>query len=565
MRVALLAAIALLSTSDGSPAAPAAPPGDPATGDPDPGSGELSADGVAALRALLEAGVHPDLLWPDFASLREDARRFYEARGETLAWIRRSGPTAQARALADVLRSSEAMGLDPGDYDGPRWARRLEPGARPPSEAGRVRLDVALTVSVLRYVSDVRLGRVDPGPLRVGLGEAAAVDLAGVAGELAGADDVRLVLERLEPPFAAYRRTLDALRTYLRLAREAPGEPLPVPATPLEPGAFYPAAPRLATVLRRLGDLRDGEGAARDETVYAPALVEAVRRFQARHGLDPDGRLGARTVSALNVPLSRRVMQLALTLERWRSGPRSVAAPLIVVNIPEYRLRALGAEGRPELAMRVVLGAAYRHQTPVFVAGLRTVVFRPYWNVPRGITRNELLPRLAGDPDLLARERYDLVDRRGDVAGVELTPEALRLLRTGELRLRQRPGPANALGLVKFVFPNTHEVYLHGTPSPRLFARSRRDFSHGCIRVEDPLALAEWVLHDDPRWSADAITAAMNGTRTRVVDVGRPIPVLIVYGTAVVSERGEVRFLDDVYGHDAALERALASRRPYPD
>jgi L,D-transpeptidase YcbB len=383
--------------------------------------------------------------------------------------------------------------------------------------------------------------------------------------EVANAGDARRALEDLEPPFAAYQRTLQALQRYRRLAREGAPEPLPVPARPVERGEHYLAAPRLATFLLRVGDLRGTEDLERDETIYGAALVEAVRRFQARHGLEPDGRLGARTLRELNTPLSRRVTQLELTLERWRWAPRGLTAPRIVVNVPEYRLRAIDAAGASDLSMKVVVGRAYRHRTPVFAAEMTHVLFRPSWSVPIGIQRDELLPRIAKDPRFLEREEYEIVDRYGNAARVGHPAEALEGLRAGVLRLRQRPGPRNSLGLVKFVFPNEHEVYLHGTPAQALFARSRRDFSHGCIRVEDPVALAQFVLRDQAAWTPDAIRAAMDGPQPRRVDLIRPIPVLIVYGTAVVSEDGEVRFLHDVYGLDAALERALAERRPYQD
>ena len=562
---ALLALAALVCAAGGFRRSGAEASADRGGADPE----RLSPAGVAALRALVEAGVQPDLLWSEFGERRDAVRRFYEAAQFRLAWFRSAGATPQARAIAAALGSSEDRGLDPEDYDGPRWADRLDAldrSTHPAPEAERVRLDVALTVSALRYVSDVLGGRIDPRRLGMGLVRVpGANDPSEVLRDVANADDARRALEDLEPPFAAYRRTLQALQRYRRLAREDAGDPFPVPRRPVEPGGRYPAALRLATFLLRVGDLRGADELERDETIYGAALVEAVRRFQARHGLEPDGRLGKRTLRALNTPLSRRVTQLELTLERWRWAPRGLAAPRIVVNIPEYRLRAIDAAGGSALSMKVVVGRAYRHRTPVFAAEMTYVLFRPSWNVPLAIQRDELLPRIAEDPRYLEREQYEIVDRYGDAARIGHAAEALEGLRAGALRLRQRPGPRNALGLVKFVFPNEHEVYLHGTPAQALFARSRRDFSHGCIRVEDPAALAQFVLRDQAAWTPDAIRAAMDGPQPRRVDLSRPILVLIVYGTAVVSEDGEVRFLHDVYGLDAALERALLERRPYPD
>ncbi len=525
---------------------------------------QLSADGRGAMRALLEARSHPDLAWPDFRALGDEVEQFYRDRGHGLGWLRSSRPTRQALAAVEILRRASAKGLEPADYDGERWPERiaaLEQPAPPPSEAALVRLDVALTVSVLRYLSDVRFGRVEPRRVQFELDPAERGELSDLLGQLASAGDVASAVDAVEPPFAAYRRTLQALATYSELADRDDGELLPVPRRPIRAGDPYAGAARLSRLLRLVGDLPAGPGEA-ESGVYGPALWAAVSRFQGRHGLEPDGQLGARTVEQLNRPLAGRVTQLRLTLERWRWLPRRFEAPPIVVNIPEFRLH--GGDPGQRWSMRVVVGKAYRHRTPVFAADMRYVVFRPYWNVPVQIQREELAPRIAADPRHVAEKGYEIVDRGwrpvpAPASGAELA----QLLRSGGYRIRQRPGPRNALGLVKFVLPNRHDVYLHDTPSPELFSRSRRDFSHGCIRVEDPAKLAAWVLRREAGWGPDRIAAATRGRETVQVNLSRPVPVLILYGTAFVTEGGEVRFFEDIYGHDAALERALAERRPF--
>jgi murein L,D-transpeptidase YcbB/YkuD len=294
-------------------------------------------------------------------------------------------------------------------------------------------------------------------------------------------------------------------------------------------------------------------------------LVEAVKRFQARHGLERDGRIGAATLAELNTPLSRRVLQLQLTLERWRWIPHEFAQPLIVVNIPEFELRALNRSYRTELEMRVVVGRAYKHQTPVFAADMKHVIFRPYWNVPPSIQRAEIVPKIKRDRSYLEKNGFEVVTSKDVVvtAGV-VDDSTLAQLRAGKLLIRQTPGPKNSLGLVKFLFPNQHDVYLHDTPAVELFSRPRRDFSHGCIRVEKPGLLAAWVLRDKPEWSPDRIAEAMNGNKTLQVNLDTPIPVLVVYSTALVLGNGEVHFFRDIYGQDAALEERLAAGRPYP-
>jgi murein L,D-transpeptidase YcbB/YkuD len=192
---------------------------------------------------------------------------------------------------------------------------------------------------------------------------------------------------------------------------------------------------------------------------------------------------------------------------------------------------------------------------------MRRVIFRPRWNVPLGIQREEIVPALEKDPGHLAKGDYEILDAGGAVVADVPAAERVERLRAGSLRLRQRPGPHNALGLVQFVFPNPHGISLHDTPAHELFARSRRDFSHGCIRVEDPVGLAAWVLRDEPEWTVERIRAAMQGGETVHVALARPFPVLVLYGTAIVASDGEVQFFSDVYGRDAALSRALAAER----
>jgi murein L,D-transpeptidase YcbB/YkuD len=420
-----------------------------------------------------------------------------------------------------------------------------------------IRFDVALTMSVMRYVSDLHIGRVNPQLFHFGLDiEQEKYDLSEFLRQrLVSASDVKAVLETIEPPFAGYHRTLQALQRYLELARHPPGPPLAAPREIVRPGETYPDVSTLAQLLGSLGDLSPEAPVPFSGNVYQGALVDAVKHFQRRHGLEEDGCLGPHTLKELNTPLNRRVAQLQLTLERWRWLPHKFTQPPVVVNIPEFRLRAGAISGI------VVVGRAYRHKTPVFASEMKQVIFRPYWNVPLSIQRAEFVPSIEKDRSYLTQRGYEILDAREHVlsAGV-VTDDILRQLRLGKLSIRQKPGSNNALGLVKFSFPNRYNVYLHATPMTALFSRARRDFSHGCIRVEDPVTLAAWVLRDKPEWTRDQILAAMNGDKTIVVDLDKPIPVLVLYGTAVVMEDGEVHFFEDIYGHDAELEQALARR-----
>jgi murein L,D-transpeptidase YcbB/YkuD len=266
------------------------------------------------------------------------------------------------------------------------------------------------------------------------------------------------------------------------------------------------------------------------------------------------------------VPISARVRQMQLTLERWRWLPVSLTSPPIVANIPEFRLRAFDETYHVALTMGVVVGKAYNHDTPVFGDEMEYVVFRPYWNVPYSIARSEFFSKIAKDPNYLANKGFAVVNAKQEVvAAGPVSPEVLAQLRAGKLFIRQNPGPKNSLGLVKFIFPNDFSVYMHDSPEQALFSRERRDFSHGCIRLEKPADLAVFVLRQMPGWDADKVRAAMkDGPPNRQVNLTRPIPVLIVYGTAVVPEDGLVHFYDDIYGHDKALDQVLQKGYPYP-
>ena len=499
---------------------------------------------------------------PAATRLQTQAFSFYLPNGFQPAWTENGRPTSQARALTNVLKEADKRGLQPEDYAGPKWEARVAmlDTAGPPSADVLAEFDFALTAAALGYLSDLHNGRVNPANLLFNLDSRnKQFDAAEFLRErVLHAADVNRALEQVEPDFAGYRRTLKALQDYLTLAAAGEGEPIPVPSHALKPGDAYSGTPQLAERLRRFGDLP--AEAIPPANKYAGPLVDAVRRFQARHGLEPDGIIGGATLEQLTTPINRRVTQLALTLERWRWLPDDLKPPLIVVNIPEFQLRAYEGHSA-SLSMRAIVGNAEGHRTPIFADKLQSIVFHPYWNVPESIQKEELLPILTRDPGYLAKHQLEMVNRRGEpVTGDIRSPAVLEQLSSGKLSLRQRPGPANSLGLLKFSFPNQYSIYIHGTPERQLFSYFRRDLSHGCIRVEDPAALAAWVLRDNPQWTPKHIAAAMRSKTSSQVRVPHPIPVFIVYGTAFVEENGEVRFFADIYGHDAALEQALATR-----
>ena len=531
------------------------------------GAAGIGSESQARLREAISSGSWPDLRWPDFSDYREYVKRFYEFNSGSLWWVKGMEPTAQARQLIAVLLQASQKGLDADDYDGSRWSGRLaklKPVARQPAEADAVGFDLALTICAMRYISDLHIGRVNPKRVAFAFDdESKKYDLAEFLRDQVAGNDIAGVLAQVEPPYPGYRRTLQALQTYMEFARKDDGERLPPVKKATAPGDAYPAVPRLGRLLRLVGDLPAG-ATVPAEPVYQGALVDAVKNFQRRHGRDPNGRIDAQTLADLNVPLSRRVQQMQLALERWRWLPAYQEAP-IVANIPEFRLRAFDKDLNVALTMKIVVGKSYGHHTPVFSDVMDYVVFRPYWEVPPSIIRAEMIPHILKDPGYLAKERLEVVDGRQQVVATgTVSSEVLSQLRAGKLFIRQAPGPNNSLGLVKFVFPNSYNVYMHDTPATALFAQSRRDFSHGCIRLENPADLAAWVLRDNPGWNADRIRAAMNGSAPQQVNLAHPIPVLIVYVTVVVPEDGLVHFYDDIYGHDATLQQVLAKGYPHP-
>ena len=391
---------------------------------------------------------------------------------------------------------------------------------------------------------------------------------------VASAADVSAALDAFEPQFTHYALLKRQLARYRALAA-MPGinDLPPLPRTPhiksLKAGDAYAGAAQLQRLLAALGDYEGGApGAdAAPPQALTPALVEALEAFQTRHGERPDGALGAATLGELRRPLNDRVRQIELTMERWRWLPPELASAPIVVNIPQFRLFAFESTKDSEARMRqmdVIVGKAFEAtQTPVFAADMKYLIFRPYWEVPYSIAVKEIVPGARADPASIEKHQMEIVRGGGESATVvPNTRENVELVAKGVLRIRQRPGPDNSLGLVKFMFPNPYNVYLHSTPAKSLFGQARRDFSHGCVRVSDPVGLAQYVLRDSPEWTREKIEAAMNGTLTMTVSLKSPIRVFIVYGTAVALEDGRILFFDDIYGHDQRLESALDSRRP---
>lgn len=489
------------------------------------------------------------------AHLWKLTRQFYQKRGDAFAWIEDRKPSTQMDELIGVLQQADRHGLDPILYNVPLLtARRKEAGRGFLSMKGfneheAAELDVWLTYLYLRYASDLtngvsNLSHADPKwKLRD-----KKTDPAPLLEKALEEERVAQSLEELTPAHSQYTALRDALATYREIAQRGGWQPVSANLK-LKPGQAHAAVPAVARRLAVTGDYT----ATVDEQDrrYGPELQEAVKRFQRRHGLEPDAIIGRAVVSHMNVPADARVRQIALNLERWRWLPRDLGERHILVNIPEYRLEVWEGHSVP-LSMRVVVGKKDT-PTPIFADDMTYIVFSPYWNVPPEIARTETVPSALQDPAFLQRTNMEVLDK----SGTPVDPSSVDLEAIEEYRFRQRPGSSNSLGLVKFMFPNSYNVYLHDTPSDSLFARATRSFSHGCVRVEQPEKLAQYLLGDQPAWTPEHISDAMHAGTEKTVKLSKPLPVYLGYWTARVSADGILQFRDDLYGIDQRQMRLL--------
>jgi murein L,D-transpeptidase YcbB/YkuD len=515
-----------------------------------------------ALRATLRQPRPPAFVTADAEGKRlwKQAQQFYTHREFKPAWIEDASPRPQMDDLIAAIGSARDEGLDPELYSFSLLQQRRQAASKgfltkkgfDPREAGM--MEVWLTYLYMKFASDLAdgmsdLAHADP---------AWQIDtekfdpLARLEAAL-DKNDVAQSLAALAPSAPEYQGLRKALAQYRELASKG-GWPA-VPATlKLKPGQRAPAVALLARRLAASGDFTGSVPDGGDAAVYGADLQAAVKTFQRRHGLDDNGLVTPAVVAEMNVPIERRIAQIELNLERWRWLPRDLGARHIFVNIPDMRLDVWDHDRIP-LSMRVVVGKKDT-PTPIFNDRMTYVVFSPYWNVPPDIASKETLPAVMSDPGFLARTNMEVVDKSGAL----VDPSTIDLSNPAEYRFRQRPGSDNSLGLVKFMFPNQYNVYLHDTPADSLFARASRSFSHGCVRVEQPERLAEYVLGDQPDWTTERIGEAMHGGEEKTVKLKAPLPVYITYLTARVSPDGLVQFRKDVYDVDSSQKARLAQR-----
>lgn len=509
---------------------------------------------------------------PAFKAQLLPARRFYRERGFQLGWFKAHQPVARVKTLQDIIAKASDEGLNPKDYqtnDIDKMMTELEKVRSDSTRRNALerQIDIALTGTYMKWANDYYRGIANPHdkkdtswmvkPNKIKLNKALLTFL--------GERKSRYNYYEFAPLHPEYDQLKKALATY-RAQERAGGWPT-LPATlNLKPGA---ASPAVAALRKRLLDSAGGAtastppsasaqpGAAAPATqVYDAELVQAVKLFQQDAGLKATGIVSGETLKELNVPIGTRIDQLILNMERWRWLPKKFEPDYLLVNIPEYTLHVM-EDNKEAFNMRVIVGKVL-HETPVFSDKMEYVVLAPYWNVPFSIIDNELRDKLTANPNYLDRLDMEVVKgygRKAEVIDPTTVDWANVTQATFKYTLRRRPGPKNDLGDVKFIFPNSNDIYLHDTPHDELFSQSNRSFSHGCVRVSEPIKLATYLLRNRPEWDQATILDTIATHREKYITLKEKLPVYLVYFTAWADAAGHPHFRDDIYGLDKKLAR----------
>jgi murein L,D-transpeptidase YcbB/YkuD len=491
--------------------------------------------------------------------------RFYTLRQYMPAWVTPEGVQQDIPELLRTIRDSALEGLHPGDYHLDAVEQNLNAltaaaGSDAPLEAA-VNLELLLTDAYLLLGSHFTAGRINPESIDAEwFANRRQGDLPGHLEEALAAHAVRASLLNLLPRYEGYRRLKATYRRYRQLAQHGAWPRIPEGGT-LQIGDHDARVPLLR---ERLAMGSEPPPAAEDRGDFFDAeLAQRLKRFQVMHGLEADGRLGRRTLAALNTPLEARLEQIAANLERWRWLPEDLGERYLLVNIADYHLDVV-EKNVTVMRMGVIVGKPYRH-TPVFSGDIRYLVFNPSWTVPLSIALRDKLPLIRKDPSYLAKQGMRLLDARGKEKR-EIDPRTVDWSKVGPANfpytLFQPPGPDNALGRVKFMFPNRFNVYLHDTPNRELFAKTARNFSSGCIRLEHPVQLAAYVLRDQDGWDRRRIEDVLEAGRETTVVLKRRLPVHLLYWTVFIDAEGNLCFREDIYGRDRRLVDALNQSPP---
>lgn len=493
--------------------------------------------------------------------------RFYEDRVYQLAWSDNDGPRHQADALINAIHEADREGLRPDDYHLScieaivSEIRQHQSQRKSYNPRRLVDLDLLLSDAFLVYASHLLAGRINPETIDAEWhANRREADLAIVLQTALDTNRIGETLKSLLPSQPGYARLRNALANYREIAAKG-GWPRISAGPKMKRGERGERVLALRARLIATEDIQQNSGVGGD--LFDDALEQALQRFQERYGLDVDGILGPATLEVLNVSAKERVTQIELNLERWRWLPQNLRNRYILVNMANFELSVVEKD-QAVMVMRVIVGKEYR-RTPVFSGQMTYLVFNPYWHVPPGIAIKDKLPLIRKDPDYLVKQNMKAFQGWGADAK-EIDPQSIDWSKVTAnnftFRLRQDPGPSNALGRVKFMFPNRFNVYLHDTASRELFEKTLRTFSSGCIRIEKPIELAEYLLRDDPKWTHETILAAIEKQVEQTVRLPISIPVHLLYWTAWVDREGSLHFVRDIYGRDKRLDEALRKKPP---
>jgi murein L,D-transpeptidase YcbB/YkuD len=516
--------------------------------------GEAAATYAAAPSDAFNAVIRQELarLNPPGDETVAALKDWYSANEYQPLWVGPAGANGKAQDFIEILKDAGHEGLKPGDYP----AKEIEARINADPADG----EVLLSRAFVHYISDLRTGRLSPRKVDPALFvQPGEIDREAILQAAREAHGIKQAVERFTPANPIYRRLRRVLAEYRDIADKG-GWPSVPEGPSLKPGM---RDDRVAALRARLMATKDLVYAGDDPALYDEALTQAVERFQARHGLEADGVVGRQTIAELNVPVQHRIEQIIVNMERWRWMPDDLGERYILVNLAGFEMDVVES-GAMVMNMRVIAGKPYR-RTPVFSSDMTYLEFNPTWTVPPTIAKHDILPKLRQDAGYLGKNDIRVFLGWQENAA-QLAPSAIDWNAVDPKRIpyrfRQDPGPNNALGRVKFMFPNRFDVYLHDTPSRELFSKRVRSFSSGCVRVERPLELAEYLTRDLPGWNRRHIEEVIASRKTTVVRLARPVPVHLTYSTVWIGEGGTIHFRDDIYARDDLLFQALFGYPP---
>lgn len=489
--------------------------------------------------------------------LSNQVPKFYELQNFQPVWTSNSKVLPQANTFIKIIKEAENEGLQPSDYhlkDINITLKEIQNNKDSVDPHMLAQFDLLLTDTLILYVSHLINGRIEPqGVDLTWLKNHTKVDFRKIINLGQDPNQFQDAISNYENPL--YKRLRTALIKY-KIIQANGGWPLIPPGSKIEKGQRGERIKLLRERLMVSGDLN--AESTDDSDIYDGKLENAVRKFQRRHGLAEDGIVGPATLTELNVPVEKRIEQIKINMERYRWLPQTIGPRYIQVNIPSFHLDVI-QNGNTVLSMPVVVGKPYWN-TPLFSANMTYIILNPYWNIPRSIALEETLPKIQADPEYLSKRNIRVLQGWTD-GSIEIDPVAIDWSQVNnnnlKYRFRQNPGSSNPLGRIKFMLPNDYNVYLHDTSQKNLFKKQRRDFSHGCIRVENPLGLAEYVLSTEPGWTMEKIESEIRKGKSQSIILPEPVPVYLVYFTAWVDDHGDIQFRDDVYGRDEALYQSL--------